>query len=190
MAYQSFANLNYDKCALDKKDQENLSHFNWTTDVNYGKSNSECFVGTSPFTHNPLHAAPSEVVDLESDLRLQNYTLSRCPSMRYNPMANCTDCANCNEGLPCGCSHCVKTKIEFLKDCNDAKTMFLTPEYTRVKRPCNILSGITINRFDPLCDDIQSLNKIQDNSYIGSNTRLSVRDTFASMNKKYPNQTI
>jgi hypothetical protein len=105
-------------------------------------------------------------------------------------MANCTDCTNCNEGLPCGCSHCVKTKIEFLKDCNDVKTTFLTPEYTRVKRPCNILSGITINRFDPLCDDLQSLNKIQDNSYIGTNTRLSVRDTFAYMNKKYPNQTV
>ena len=33
-------------------------------------------------------------------------------------------------------------------------------EYTREKRACNTLSGITINRFEPLSNDPQELNNI------------------------------
>jgi hypothetical protein len=73
---------------------------------------------------------------------------------------------------------------EYLKECDDTNNKFLTPEYTRVKRPCNTLSGININRFDYLTEDYQDMTKIQDNSYIGSNTRLSVRDSFDAINKK------
>ena len=184
MAHQSFANLNYDKCALDKKDQENINHFNWTTDSNYGESKSSCFVGTSPFSHFPSRFVPSKAIDIESNLRLQNLPLSRCPSQKYSPLQNCDDCTNCNEGLPCGCTHCIKNKQEYLKGCDDTNNKFLTPEYTRVKRPCNVLSGININRFDFLTEDYQDMTKIQDNSYIGSNTRLSVRDSFDAINKK------
>jgi hypothetical protein len=184
MSYQSFANLNYDKCALDKKAQENLSHFNWTVDTNYGESNSPCFIGASPFSHNPSRFSPSNVIEIESNLRGQNFKLSKCPSEKYNPLSNCTECEKCNEGHPCGCAHCIKKRQDFLKDCDEEKSKFLTPEYTRVTKPCNNLSGININRFEYLCEDVQDIKKIQDNSYIGTSTRLAVRDSFASINKK------
>lgn len=190
MAYQSFANLNYDKCALEKKEEENKNHFNWMVDPNYGQSNKSCFIASSPYSHTPAHFVPSKVIDIESNLRGQTLSLSRCPSQKYNPLANCTECEKCNEGLPCGCEHCIKNKQDTLKECEDATAKFLVPEYTRVKRPCNVLSGITINRFVPLCENVQDIKKISDNSYIGSNTRLDVRDTFASMNQKYKSQMI
>jgi hypothetical protein len=184
MSYQSFANLNYDKCALDKKDQENTSHFNWTVDKNYGESNTACFVSASPFSHFPLRFSPSNVIQIESDLRGQNFKLSKCPELKYNPSANCTECEKCNEGLPCGCPHCIKRKQEFLKDCDGEKNNFLIPEYTRNNKSCNKLSGITINRFEYLCEDLQDMKKIQDNGYIGTSTRLAVRDSYESINKK------
>lgn len=180
---RSFANLNYDKCALEKKAQENEAQFKWMTDVNYGQSKNPCFVGLSPYSHAPLKSIPEDHVDIESDLFGQTRPLSRCPTDRYNPMANCSDCKNCNSGLPCGCNHCKTTKMCNMRECNN----FLDPEYTRVKKACNIFSGININRFDILCEDYQSLDKIQDNCYIGENTRLNVRDMYAAQNKRAPN---
>lgn len=177
---QSFANLKYDKCALEKKESENKRHFEWTTDVNYGQSKNKCFVGLSPFSHNPNNSIAHNLVDIESDLFGQTRPLSKCPSVHYNPMVNCDKCCNCNVGIPCGCSHCKKNKMTTLKECNN----FLDPEYTRVKKSCNIFSGININRFDLLCEDFQDINKIQDNCYIGSNTRLNVRDLYTNQNNQ------
>mgnify|MGYP001597620094 FL=1 len=52
------------------------------------------------------------------------------------------------------------------------------PEHTRLKKACNIYSGININRFYPLFEDAQDSNNIQSNSYIGTNTRLQIKDAF------------
>jgi hypothetical protein len=160
---QSFANLNYDTCSLAKKENENKHHFEWTTDINYGKSKSECFVGLSPFSHRPNKSISNNLVDIESELFGQTRPLSKCPSVQYSPLKT------------------VKRKIPKLKNCNN----FLDPSYTRVKKSCNIFSGININRFDPLCEDFQSMNKIQENCYIGANTRLNVQDACAQ-NYKTP----
>ena len=184
MSYQSFTNLNYDKCALDKKDQENLNHFSWTVDKNYGESNNSCFIGSSPYSHFPFHFSPSNLIEIESDLRGQKIKLSKCPSAKYSPLSNCTDCEKCNEGLPCGCSHCINKKHEILKDCTTEQNIFLTPEYTRNNKSCSKLAGININRFEYLCEDLQDIKKIQDNSYIGSSTRLAVRNSYETINKK------
>jgi len=175
-AYQSFANLNYDKCALDKKDLENVNHFNLVVDSNVPESNNPCFMTLSPYSHNPFFSIPPSNMDVESDLRGQTRPLSRCPEVRYNPYK---ECENYKQGVPCGCELCKKQFT--MNECLDR---FLEPSYTREKKPCNIFSGITINRFDPICDDFQDLQKIQDNSYIGSNTRLAVRDTFDFLNKR------
>ena len=113
--------------------------------------------------HNPFKSIPFQNIDAESNLRGQTRNLSRCPSEKYNPYT--------------------EPKVEFPipKEC---ESKGLVPEYTRINKPCNIFSGISINRFHPLCEDVQQLNKIQSNSYAGVNTRLQVKDAFAKKNKK------
>lgn len=174
---QAFTNSLYDQCNIQKKEQESTGPYNWITD-NINESKNPCFVGQSPFMHNQFQSIPMNLVDAESDLRNQTRLLSRCPEARFDPtkLDNCQLCEKCNQGLPCGCTHCKDTKHQ--QKLTDCTTEFLVPSYTRVKKPCNIFSGITINRFHPLCNDLQDLNTIQSNSYIGSNTRLAVRDAF------------
>ena len=175
--YASFTNSLYDECNIQKKEQETTGPYNWITDSVY-ESQNPCFVGQSPFMHNQFQSIPTNLVDTESDLRNQTRHLSRCPEARYDPtkLDNCKQCDKCNQGLPCGCTHCKDTKHnQTLIDCS---TDFLVPNYTRVKKPCNIFSGITINRFNPICNDPQDLHTIQSNSYIGTNTRLNIRDAF------------
>lgn len=155
MSHFSFTRNLYDKCALEKKDQESTSPFEWMTDSQIFTSNNSCYQGVSPFMQNPMNSISSDKVDIESDLRGQNYTNSRCPTHKYNPSLQ-------------------KPYTEKIRDCQNQ----LVPEYTRLNKACNIFSGISINRFSPLCDDIQSLEKIHSNKYIGTNTRLQVKDAF------------
>jgi hypothetical protein len=129
--------------------------------------------------HNSFNNIPSNSIDIENDLRNSTRQLSRCPESRFDPtkLENCKSCDNCNQGLPCGCYHCKDTKTQNkLNETSDCDK--LIPEYTRINKPCNIFNGISINRFNPLCEDLQDTNKIQSNSYIGTNTRLQVKDTF------------
>lgn len=179
-AYQkAFTNSLYDSCNIDKKFQESTGPFNWITDNVY-ESPDSCLEQQTPFMHTHFQSIPASKVDAESDLRNQTRQLSRCPQTRFDPtkLDNCQNCDKCNQGLPCGCEHCRHVKYENeWKLCNSS-TKSLVPQYTRVKKPCNIFSGININRFSPLCEDLQDANKIQSNSYIGSSTRIQVKDAF------------
>lgn len=165
MSHFSFTRNLYDKCALEKKDQESTSPFQWVTDSQVTESKMSCHQGASPFMQNPFKSIPINKVDIESDLRGQNYMNSRCPTHKYNPELQ-------------------KTYNETLKNCE--KNVEFIPEYTRLNKACNIFNGISINRFSPLCDDVQALNKIHSNNYIGTNTRLQVKDAIKD-NKKYSN---
>ena len=180
-AHFSFSNSLYDKCNLEKKEQESTGPFNWITDNVYSHPHS-CHASSSPFMHNPFKSIPANSIDIENDLRNQTRLLSRCPSTRFDPteLKNCKECKNCDSGIPCDCLHCKDNKYKLFDDC---KNNVLVPEYTRVNKPCNILSGISINRFHPLCEDLQDMNKIQANNYIGSNTRLQVKDAFEQAKK-------
>lgn len=155
MSHFSFTRNLYDKCALEKKDQESTSPFEWMTDSQIFTSNNSCYQAASPFMQNPMNSISSDKVDIESDLRGQNYINSRCPTHKYNPNLQ-------------------KPYTEKINDCQKQ----LVPEYTRLNKACNIFSGISINRFSPLCDDVQALEKIHSNKYIGTNTRLQIKDAF------------
>jgi hypothetical protein len=155
-AHFSFTRSKYDECALNKSNKESTSPFDWVTDKSIVESKEVCFQAASPFMHNPYKSIPKDIIDVESDLRGQNIKLSKCPETKFNP----------NKSNP------VKNKI--LIEC-DGK---LVPEYTRVGRACNVLSGININRFHPLCEDSQEINKIHQNTYIGTNTRLAIKDAY------------
>jgi hypothetical protein len=157
MAHFSFTRGSYDKCALEKRDQESTGTFKYATDVSILEPQQGCFIAAGPFQHNPYKSVPASSVDIESDLRGQSWNLSRCPSSKYNP----------------------QNSLPIANNISECKGKELVPEYTRIGKPCNVLSGITINRFHPLCDDLQDINKIPSNSVIGFNTRLGVKDAFA-----------
>lgn len=178
----SFSNSLYDECNINKRQIESVAPFKYMTDNIYENKNN-CFVGISPFMHKQFHNIPPNSVDIENDLRNRNRPLSRCPETQFDPtkLNNCKACQQCNEGLPCSCLHCQDAKLQNkLTDCEKG----LVPEYTRVNKPCNIFSGISINRFHPLCEDLQDSSKIQSNNYIGTNTRLQVKDAFTSNNAR------
>jgi hypothetical protein len=156
MSHFSFTRNLYDGCALDKKNQESTAPFEYMTDIAVVESKESCFQGTAPFQHNPYRSIPVESIDIESDLRGQNLPNSRCPIHKFNP----------DSAKP------VKWNI---KECEDNR---LVPEYTRMNKACNIFAGITINRFHPLCEDLQSLEKIHSNTYTGTNTRLQIKDAY------------
>lgn len=152
-------------------------------------------------------------VDFESDLRRQFRPLSLCPTHKYQPHAvktsrgsyqmgrigslvNCESCENCNLGLPCGCQHCKANLQAIAGDENPQPGMNpnavnrkmcknqVIPEQTRkFGKACN-LPGVFINRFEPLCDDLQNLHTIHSNNYIGSDTRNLVKDAYAERNHR------
>ena len=105
---------------------------------------------------NPYRSVPQASIDIESELRGHSYQVSKCPTHKFNP-----ELAN---------------KVDF--KINECKNNGIVPEYTRLNRSCGVLSGISINRFHPLCEDVQQIKKIHSNSYIGTNTRLQVKDAF------------
>jgi len=159
MSHFSFARGLYDKCNLQKKEQESIDPFNWVTDKAIPESNDVCFQGASPFMHSPFKSIPVNAIDYESELRGQSRNLSRCPSHKYNPNTD---------------------KFNVPQMFNDCNSNLLVPEYTRINKPCNVFAGVNINRFNILCENPQDLNKIQNNSYIGDNTRLIIKNAFDS----------
>ena len=55
----------------------------------------------------------------------------------------------------------------------------LIPEQSRpVGKACN-LPGVFINRFEPLCDNLQDLKTIDSNRKIGVDTRNTIKDSYA-----------
>jgi hypothetical protein len=160
MSHFSFTRNSADACALDHKNKESAGPFEYATDSQV--RSESCSIGLSPFMHNHLYSVPSRAIDIESDLRGQSYNLSKCAKHKFTPD---------NAMNP----------THIIKSCIDNQ---LVPEYTRINKPCNLFSGISINRFHPLCDDLQNISKIHNNSYIGLNTRLQAKDTFKETQKK------
>lgn len=153
-AHHSFTRSAYDECELKKSNSQSQASFKWATDMEIIESKESCFEASSPFMHNPFKSIPRDSVDIESELRGQTRNLSRCPEHKFDPSK-------------------FKPINVTLNECKDKK---LIPEYTRENRSCNVLSGISINRFNPLCED--PLIYIQSNSYIGANTRLEIKDAY------------
>ncbi|NBU34008.1 hypothetical protein EB118_03560 [bacterium] len=157
MSHFSFSRNKYDACEVDYSDKERQASFNWATDPAVVENKTSCFLATAPFSHNPFKSIPVEAIDAESELKNLSRNLSRCPEKKYHPS--------------------VETTYDILK-MGECQSQDLVPEYTRTNKSCNIFSGITINRFDPLFEDLQQLKKIHHNMYTGVNTRLQIKDAF------------
>lgn len=149
-----FTRKSADSCATIQKDVQNKNAFGLVVDKSVIESDESCFQAAAPFKHNPFRSIPSDIVDIESELRGQTRVMSKCPAVLNH----------FNEFPP--------------KKITECRSNTLVPEYTRINRPCNVLSCISINRFDPLCENLQEIHKIQDNTYIGSNTRLAYKDLY------------
>jgi hypothetical protein len=161
MSYSPFFTRNSaDNCAIAQKDGQNMNAFGLMVDSSVIESDETCFQAAAPFKHNPFKSVPKNVVDVESELRGQSRVLSHCPSV--------TNKMTTYPSLPV----------------NECKSNNLVAEHTRINKPCNIFSGININRFHPLCEDLQNLNKIQSNGYIGINTRLYMKDEYRKKQQK------
>ena len=142
-------------------------------------------------------------VDLDSDLRRQFRPLTLCPSHKYQPQAarrsksnhflfgkavslvNCDHCENCNLGLPCSCPHC-KANLGAGHGNNSNNLPLcqnqIIPEPARpFGKACNI-PGAFVNRFEALCDDLQALDKIDNNQKIGMDSRNVTKDSFSYKN--------
>lgn len=158
--------------------------FYHTTDPNRFLPLTDCYqyipgVGNK---HIKNQGTSRQSIDIESDLRNQNRQLSYCPKEKFLPVLNCSDCESCDQGLPCSCYHCKQN----LHNGNDAAEcdFQIIPEHTKLNyiKPCN-LPGIYINRFEPLCRNVQDPNKIHKNNYIGIDSRNFMKDKFANLVK-------
>lgn len=154
MSHFSFTRNAYDKCAFDATNAENDAIFQRNTDSKV--TDNSCFVSFSQFSPTPRNSVPGAIVDTESELRGQTRLLGKCVANRF-------------DGVP-------PPQKTDLRLCGPQTENVLLPEYTRINKPCNIFSGMSINRFHPLCEDLQDLNKIHANNYIGSNSRLDIKD--------------
>lgn len=163
MSNSSFTRMAYDECALKKKAQESAALFERLTDANVMESKEVCYQSTSPFMQNPFRSIPQNAIDVESELRGQNQFNSRCPDEKYNPSKPFTSKFNIT-----------------LNDCGKSD---LVPEYTRINKPCNY-SGVSINRFQPLYENLQDTDKIHSNNFIGMNTRLQIKDAYKNKKSK------
>lgn len=159
-AHFSFSRAKYDNCNLKKTYQESTGPFQWLTDKTYAH-HTACHIQHSPYI--PYNKAQGTYdVETENELYGINRNFTRCPEGKYLPTGDTV------------------YKKEHMTECQDQA--FLEPQFTRVQRACNTLSGVSINRFQPLCEDPQ-LN-IHDNSFIGSNTRNQFKDSYQKL--KYP----
>ena len=146
----SFNKQMYDPCNARHRFKES------TGAMKYQMSNtntSDCYSNEPGFISRYVGGGVvGSYIDTESELKNMTRPLSECPSNQHQYK----NTKEKNVRGECG-SH-------------------LRTEYTREKRPCNVLSGVNINRFEPLCTNLQELNKIHSNCFIGANSRLETQD--------------
>ena len=165
--HYSFTRDIYDPCEYNKYLQESEGPFKWLSQPIY-EQQGDCHVLSSPFMRsNESQGINRPNIDVESELLNMTRQLGRCPEMKYNPITNKT------------------VAPQYKNDCVDSR---LIPEYTRVDKPCNVFSGVsTLDlTLNPLTKDLQDYQRIHRTSYIGTNTRLLSRDTYAKQQKRTP----
>lgn len=147
-------NLNHDSCAYNLSISESMAPglYNLNQRVHY----DSCMMNHPGFiAHNQSGGILASHVDVDSELRNLNYINSKCPESRYNPMKD--------------------TKYKQLNDKPSCSTQ-LIPKYTKQPKACNDITSQNINRFEPLCVDVQKINRIHSNDYFGKPTRLMMKD--------------
>lgn len=144
---------------------------------------SDCsqFIPGVPNPHLQNRGIDLSQVDIESELKNQTRANSRCPVEKFDPTIGCHPLSTAKDmGLPCVGNETNKSKFNRSECFNQ-----IIPVPTRLEyiKPCN-LPGAWFNRFEPLCDKLQDLDKIDNNSRIGLDTRNYTKDKYQySVNK-------
>lgn len=173
----------YDDCSYRQKIHESTSPLMYQINPEAYESCSKChqaypgFIGA--LGGQGFGIGPDRV-DIDSDLRGQTRLQSKCASHKYNPLSYkyCGACANCNQGLPCGCRHCQTRDVSGLKDCRPG-IIPIEAQDTRAFDACNSSKNRFLDRFDYLCHNPQDPSRIfnyADNKRLGAETRMDMRD--------------
>lgn len=149
----SFTRNRYDNCATDKSLKQSTDPFNIITQQGIKEHETNCNLDNSPFMHENFYNIPAKFVEVEDELFCKTQKLSKCPD---GPKT---------------------MKTEFLPQCTKQIQNNMSSVYSRIDKPASVYDTIITNHFPPL-DDIQHLNMIHSNNYIGVNTRLQVKDAY------------
>ena len=158
----SFTRNIYDNNSTLSNYYEFDRQFNLVTQNGIKENDTNCNINDAPYMHNHFYNIPSKYIDLESELIGKKQLLSKCVSVPS------------------------KIQTEFTPECTTELHKKMNPLYSRIDHPASVADTIITDRFPPL-DNIQQLNKIHSNSYIGVNTRLQIKDAFTTVNKPKTN---
>ncbi len=140
----------YDSCAYKQSIQQNKHQEDY-----YLKSrlvDQDCEMNFPGYIRQSGNAKAS-TVDIESSLRRLDYPNSKCAEkQQFKTFKN-------------------PPTVQF---CPESRQ--LIPEYTRDLKPCNNANLSVPDRFEPLVFQVQSIDKIQSNDYIGQNSRNFMKD--------------
>ena len=106
----SFSRNMYDSCAFKERTYESKSPGNYMLYPGKYYNQNQARIAKGIVAGNEVSLSHRNLVDLESDLRGQTRLLSDCSKDKYQP--DCSNCRNCNEGLPCGCIDCQEELID------------------------------------------------------------------------------
>ena len=147
----SYNRLIYDPCSFNQRFQESVKPLAYQTQT--PRINKSYNPNPGFLSHLEDRGVSCNRIDAESDILNITRPASKCPSRKF-PV------------------HSQRTMNNIHPESDER----LQTKYTKEKRACNVLSGININRFEPLCTDLQNPKLIHNNCYIGLNTRTHERD--------------
>lgn len=184
---KSFSSLTrgiYDDCAYKRSLHESTSPLLYNINPIAYESCTKCHMAYPGFIGalggQGFGIGPDRV-DIDSDLRGQTRLLTKCPSHKYDPTSYkyCGSCGNCDQGLPCGCSHCRTKDVSGLKDCRPGIIPIESLD-TRAFDSCNPQKNAYIDRFDYLCanpqDPTRIFNSPSSRTRLGNSTRNEIKD--------------
>lgn len=159
---QFMTNSLYDDNVQARLNLENDLIYKRNMDTSIVESNKSCFLNVTPFSHVPFRNIPGDLTKVEDNLR--GYSkLSKNRAVAPNVCGMCGTDGNCD---------CLRKQAMNKVECVN---VLLEPVNTRLDR---MYTDYKTNRFTPLYDNPQSLDKITNNR-IGINTRLAVKDKYA-----------
>ena len=156
----------YDKCAYAHRLWESTSPLAYQIAPFAYESCRKCFMGYPGFigsmggTEGSNPVGPREI-DLESDLRNQTRIATLCPRHKYIPRCNGNCPKSRTTGYPCA-GECQRPNTNNPPECPSRQSIIPVESVdTRQFKPCNSLSGVHINRFEPgLLEDPQDPSRI------------------------------
>lgn len=157
----------YDDNVKNLQDVENSKILSRNTSTGVLSGAPGCFLNIPSFNPSPFNNIPGDLTKVEDNLR--GYSrLSRNRAVAQNP---CNECSN--KTCDCLSNQSMNRMI-----CTDNS---LAPIHSRLDKK---YYDFTVNRFTPLFENSQDLSRISDNSRIGINTRLLVKDNYKPIGKK------